>query len=82
MELHSIAEKLEIILEEGQNGRERSFQKAIPRWTKVHVWTDSQVPIARLKHKALGPEQWLARRIIVRAQHLAGQEELRSRFTV
>lgn len=50
--------------------REASREQTEPHWTKIHIWTDFQATIKRLQYTALSSEQWLARRIIRRAQQL------------
>lgn len=69
-ELYAIGEALGIALRDGKIGRGSSSQSPTTRWTKIHIWADSQAAIKRLQHTAPGAGQWLARRIIARTQQL------------
>lgn len=70
-ELYAVAEALEVALRGGQTSRGRASQESAFPWTKIYIWTDLQAAIVCQQHTVLGPGQWLARVIIVRAQRLA-----------
>lgn len=50
--------------------RETSRGPSEIKLAKIHIWADSQVTIKKIYHTDPGPGQWLARRIIGRAQLL------------
>lgn len=72
--LSAIREVLSITLKGKQTCRGRVSQKTTIRWTKIHIWPDTRIAIARLNHTPLEPGQWLARHIIERAQQLDERE--------
>lgn len=69
-ELYVIGEEPEIALRNSRVECEASRYWSELRWTRIDIWSDSQVAIKRLHNTAHDPGQWFVRPIIRRIQQL------------